>query len=166
MSTLIVNGKNHNTKIIEIGQKYTQKQLDELDSQIKNFASKLLPSVQDKIINDLKLAIEQTNLKCIRIEPIKTPTMPHITIAELKTIEDITEYLKLAINHKKQLDKVLMIKLAILHNLSHLFALAGDLFSANIIRHYLNDNFTWFLDYPKPAELSKYYTFLKIANEW
>jgi len=135
----------------------------ELQLSLKNDLNAISEKICECIDNKPVCTINQKNVdKSVHIDLNCTKSNHNITC---DSIEDLIEALTEIGNIKEQEEKCLQIKLAILHNLSMLFAFAGDLMSCNNIRKFLDKNFHWFLNWKKAAYLTKYYTVFNINHE-
>ena len=146
------------------GKDYNYHKLNELDKAIEQFSYKLLPQIQDNIISELQSSIKQISIENVglKISFINNSCVPVVSIEEINEVNDIVQYLKQRIAQREAFNKVVLIKLAILDNISRLFGAAGDLANCNIINKFLRDNFMQFVKMQKTVDLAKYYDFLKI----
>jgi len=152
-----------------------KKELDSLlISSINALPLDIATEVQLSLKNDLN-AISDKICECINNKPVCNVTNKiidksvHIDLGCNKHNHNITcnsvgeliDALTDIGKHKLHEEKCLNIKLAILHNLSMLYAFAGDFMSCNNIRLFLDTNFHWFLKWSKPKYLTPYYTILR-----
>ena len=142
------------------GQDYNYHKLNELDNAIEQFSSQLLPQIQDNIISELHSSIKKINIENVglKISFINNSCVPAVSIEEINEVNDIVIFLKQRIAQREAFNKVVLIKLAMLDNIGHLFGSAGDLATCNIINKFLRDNFIQYVKMQKPKLLQPYYT--------